>query len=222
MKRHLAAWAAAIAFAAIPLAAQTQWVTTRLEDVEFRARLIHEPGQIEALLGDKLDNEFMLVEIELKPFYGRKLQLDRNDFTLRSRADNESSHAQSPSRIAGSAVFSLEQKRTGGGGVFGQSNDPLIIGGVPGTGSTPRRIDRVPNTIGSGGGGTSEVTVRQTESSAPETLEGRLERLELPFEPTDQDVRGYLYFQVDPKHKLKRLVFYYDGVHGEFQHQFEK
>lgn len=222
MRRHLAAWAAVIAFAGGPLAAQTQWVTTRLEDVEFRARLIQEPEQIEALLGNDLDKEFMLVEIELKPFYGRKLKLDRNDFTLRSRADNESSHAQSPSLIAGSAVFSLETKRTGGGGVFGQSNDPLIIGGVPGTGSTPRRVDRVPNVVGNAGTGTAETTVTQTESAVSETLEGRLARLELPFEETDQDIRGYLYFQVDPKHKLKRLVFYYDGVHGEFQHQFEK
>lgn len=222
MKARLAGWAAVLAFAGAPLLAQTQWVTTRLDDVEFRARLIQDPDQIEQILGDRLDNEFMLVEIELKPYYGTKLQLDRNDFTLRSRADNESSKAQSPSRIAGSAVFSLEQRSTGGGGVFAQDNDPLIIGGAPGTGSNPHRIDRVPNTVGGGGGGGTEISVRQTESKQPETLEGRLAQLELPFEGTDQDIRGYLYFQVNPKNKLKRIVFYYDGVHGEFQQQFEK
>ena len=222
MKARLAVCTTVLAFAATPLIAQTQWVTTRLEDVELKARLIQDPDRIEALLGDPLDREFMLVEIEIKPFYDTKLELDRNDFTLRSRADNESSKAQSPSRIAGSAVFSVEQKRTSGGGVFAQSQDPVIIGGAPGTGSRPRRIDGVSPGIGGNLGSGTEVSVRQTEDTKLETLEERLARLELPFEPTDQDLHGYLYFQVNPKNKLKRIVFYYDGVHGEFQHQFEK
>lgn len=222
MRARLATWAAVLAFAGAPLLAQTPWVTTRLEDVEFRARLIQDVDRIEQLLGDSLDKEFMLVEVEIKPYYGTKLQLDRNDFTLRSRADNESSKAQSPSRIAGSAVFSLEQKKTGGGGVFAQSQDPLIIGGAPGTGGRPRRIDGVSPGIGGNVGSSTETSVRQTESKKPETLEGRLARLELTFEPTDADIRGYLYFQVDPKNKLKHIIFYYDGVHGEFQHHFEK
>ena len=212
----------ALLLSATQLYSQTGWVVTRLDDVEFRARLIQDPGQIEALLGDPLDKEFMLVEIELKPYYGTKLELERTDFTLRSRADNESSSAQSPSRIAGSAVFSLEQKRTGGGNVFAQSQDPLIIGGAPGTGSRPRRIDGVSPGIGGTTGGKTEVSLKPTASAQPESLEQRLARMELPLEPTDQDIRGYLYFQVDPKNKLKRIVFYYDGMHGEFQHQFEK
>jgi hypothetical protein len=203
--------------------AQTQWGTTRLEDVEFRYRLIQDPQQIQALLGNDLDKEFMLIELEVKPYYGTKLKLNRNDFLLRSRADNDKSNAQSPSLIAGAGVFSVETHKTGGGGVFGQSNDPLIIGGAPGTGTTPTRIDRVPNTIGGGGTSEAETTVKQTESKAPETLKDRLANLELPLqEEKDQDLHGYLYFQVDPKTKLKHIVFYYDGVYGEFQAQFEK
>jgi hypothetical protein len=211
-----------LASAGVPAWGQTQWAATRLPDVEFRARLVQEPQQIEAIVGNDLDKEFMLVELEIKPYYGTKLKLDRNDFVLRSRADNESSHAQSPSRIAGAGVFSLEQKRTSGGGVFGQSNDPLIIGGAPGTGTRPRRIDRAPNGIGNASGGTSEISVSQTESKAPTTLKESLEQRELPLAETDQDLHGYLYFQVDPKNKLKRIVFYYDGVHGEFQLQFDR
>jgi hypothetical protein len=223
MKIRIAECALLIA-AVAPAAAQTQWASARLQDVEFRARLIQEPEQIHALLGNDLYKEFMLVEVEIKPLYDTKLQLNRNDFLLRSRADNEKSSAQSPSRIAGAGVFSVEQKRTGGGGVFGQSNDPLIIGGAPGTGTTPGRIDRVPNAIGSGSAGQAETVVRQTESDAPQTLQGRLESLELPFAETgaDEDLHGYLYFQVDPDNKLKHIVFYYDGVHGAFQVHFEK
>ena len=222
MTNRLATWSVCLAIAATPLAAQTPWVTTRLEDIEVKARLIQDPDQIEALVGDPLDKEFMLVEIEIKPYYGATLELERTDFTLRSRADNESSHAQSPARIAGSAVFSLEQKRAGGGGVFSQSQDSVIVGGAPGTGSQPRRVDGVSPGIGGSLGSGTEVTVRQTASKEPVTLEERLTQLELPLRPTDQDIRGYLYFQVNPKNKLKRIIFYYDGVYGEFQHQFEK
>jgi hypothetical protein len=223
IKVRTTACAALLVFAGAPLFAQTQWVTERLKDVEFRVRLIQEPEQIQAILGNDLDKEFMLVELEVKPLYGTKLKLDRNDFLLRSRADNDKSYAQSPSLIAGAGVFSLEEKRTRSGGVFGQSNDPMIIGGTPGTGTTPRRVDRMPDTIGSGGGSQSEISVRQTESTAPETLKERLETVELPLtEATDRDLHGYLYFQVDPKNKLKRIVFYYDGAYGEFQTQFEK
>lgn len=211
-----------LAVAAYPAAGQTEWVTSRLQDVEFKVRLIQEPEQIQAIVGDELDREFMLVELDVKPLYGSKIHFDRNEFLLRTRADNDHSNAQSPSRIAGAGVFSMEQKRTGGGGVFGQSNDPLIIGGAPGTGSRPHRIDRVPNTVGSGTGGTSEISVRKTESEAPETLQDALERLELPLAETDEDLHGYLYFQLDPKNKLKHIVFYYDGDYGEFQVKFDK
>ena len=222
MKFRIAATALLILAAASQASAQTQWVTARLQDVEFRARLIQEPEQIQAVLGDDLDKEFMLIELDVKPLYGSKIRFERNEFLLRSRADNEKSYAQSPSRIAGEGVFSMEQRRTGGGGVFGQSADPVIIGGTPGTGTRPRRIDGPATGIGSATGGTSEIVVKRTESEAPETLQDTLDRLELPLEETDQDLHGYLYFQVDPNNKLKHIVFYYDGVHGEFQVQFEK
>ncbi|MCB1020284.1 MAG: hypothetical protein KDC27_10165 [Acidobacteria bacterium] len=211
-----------VALAAQTGAAQTQWATERLPDVEFRVRLIQEPEQIQAIVGDELDKEFMLVELEVKPLYGSKIHFSREDFLLRTRADNDHSNAQSPSRIAGKGVYSVEQRRTSGGGVFGQSNDPLIIGGAPGTGSRPNRVGGPPTTVGNARGGTSEIIVQQTASEAPETLQDSLARLELPLAETDQDLHGYLYFQLDPKNKLKHIVFYYDGEYGEFQVKFEK
>ena len=146
-----------VALAAQTGAAQTQWATERLPDVEFRVRLIQEPEQIQAIVGDELDKEFMLVELEVKPLYGSKIHFSREDFLLRTRADNDHSNAQSPSRIAGKGVYSVEQRRTSGGGVFGQSNDPLIIGGAPGTGSRPNRVGGPPTTVGNARGGTSEI-----------------------------------------------------------------
>ncbi|MBI1354457.1 MAG: hypothetical protein GC160_08925 [Acidobacteria bacterium] len=208
-------WFSMTALAAVaPLCAQTEWRTVRLEKLELSARLINDVRQIEQMLGDDLDEEFILIELKLRPFYDTHMKLSREDFLLKSRADNETSHAQSPSRIAGSSVLALGQGRTSGGGVFGQAG-PVLGGGLPGIGQRPTGV-------GNGGGGTAETTVNAKHDASTQTLVERLEALELPLDETNQDISGYLYFQVNPKNKLKRLVFYYDGPYGEAQMQFDK
>ncbi len=195
-----------------PLAAQTEWQTVRLPDVEFSVRLIRDVDQIEALLGDRLDEEFILVEIKLRPFYNTRLEIDRNDFLLRTRANNDSSVAQSPSRIAGSAVLALGEGSSVGGGVMAQESGPVFGGGIPGGGPFGRRQ---PSGVGNAGTVLNENTVSAKEAAGQEPLIERLTKLELPFEKTSRDISGYLYFQIDPKSKLKHLNFYYEGEHGE-------
>lgn len=200
------------------LVAQTEWQTIRLDDVEFTVRLIRDVDQIKTLLGDPLDEEFILVELKLRPFYNTLMELDRNDFLLRTRADNDSSAAQSPSRIAGSAVLALGEGSAVGGGVTAQDRGPVFGGGVPGGGPLGRRQ---PSGIGNAGVALSENTVSAKEVEANESLIERLTRLELPLEKTSRDISGYLYFQIDPKSKLKHLHFYYEGAHGELQMQWK-
>lgn len=216
------AFAVLIALAATaPAVAQTSWATARAGDIEFRARLIYELDQIESLLGDDLDKGYSVVEIEVRPLFDNKLELDRSDFLLRCRCDNERSEAQSPDRIAGSAVLALDQSKSGGGGsVFGQQNDPLIIG-APGTGSRPRRVGTPDGVGGTVGGGTTDTRIRG-ETVQEDSLLSRLKSLELPFEPINEPISGSLFFQVRPNRKLKHYVLSYDGVYGEFQMQFEK
>ncbi len=206
--------------AATPLVAQTEWRTVRLPDVEISARLIRETDRIEELLGDSLDNDFILVELKLRPFYNTVMQLDRNDFLLRTRANNDSSPAQSPSRIAGSSVLALGEGSSSGGGVFAQETGP-VFGGGPGMGGRPRRMGGQPGGVGNAGAVLTETTVNAKEESGNESLVERLERLELPLAKTSRDIEGYLYFQINPKNKLKHLVFYYDGAHGELQMQWK-
>ncbi len=201
--------------------AETAWTAARAGDVEFSARLVLDPNQIEQMLGDRVDESYTLVELKVRPLFDNMLELNRSDFVFRCRCDNEHSEAQSPSRIAGSAVLALDQKVQGGGGIFARQNDPLLVGGAPGTGTRPRRIGNTPSGIGSGGMSRVETEVR-AEVSEDSTLLGRLERLELPLEPIGEPISGYLYFQVSPKRKLKRYVLSYDGVYGEFQMQFTK
>ncbi len=202
------------------LAAQTSWTRVTLEDVDFSARLIRDRDHIVSLLGNDLDGDFVLIEMKAVPLYNTVLALERTDFVFRSRADNERSDAQSPDRIAGSAVLALETKKTSSGGIFAQDRDPLLVGGIPGTGTRPRRLETTPDSLGGNSGSTFETSVRADQADS-ETLRDRLEGLELPLSGTD-DAVGYLYFQVSPKSKLKRFELSYDGAHGEFNMKFEK
>lgn len=201
------------------VSAQTEWQTVRLPDVEFNIRLVNDVDRIEELLGDRLDAEFILVELKLRPFYNTRLKLDRNDFLLRTRADNDSSSAQSPSRIAGSAVLALGEGAAVGGGVMAQESGPVFGGGIPGGGPLGRRQ---PGGVGNAGVALSENTVSAKEAASQEPLIERLTKLELPFDETSRDISGYLYFQIDPKSKLKHLNFYYEGEHGELHLQWKK
>jgi len=195
--------------------------TTRVGDIEFSARLVLDLDEIERLTGDRLDEEFSLVELTVRPLFDNMLELSRADFTFRCRCDNERSEAVSPDMIAGTAVLALDTKRTSRGGVFSQARDSIIHGGAPGTGTRPTRTTDTPTGIGSAGYGTAETEIR-AESREDDSLLGRLGRLELPLAPTDEPISGYLYFQVDPKRKLKHYVLSYDGVYGEFQMTFDK
>ena len=186
-------------------------------------RLVREVDRIAELTGDELDKEFILVETKVRPLFDTEVALDRNDFRLRSRANNDSSLAQSPERIAGAGVLTLGQTVKGGGGVFGQSRDAPVIGGAPGTGTRPRRLPTPMDSVGSGRTSQTETTIGRGKASEDDgTLAGRLRSIEVPLEASPVAREGYLYFQVSPKTKLKRLALFYDGDYGEFELTFDE
>ncbi len=201
------------------------WRKADLKDVAFEFRLVQDLDEIEGLLGDRLDEDFTLVEVRLRALYGTKVKLDRESFMLRSFKGNERSTAQSPDRIAGSNILTLREGRAGGG-IFSESTDGIPVGGVPGTTGQPRRIgSQIPNVVGGPVGGSPSSVETAPQLPKPEqeqTLHGRLERLELPLDAGDADVSGYLYFQVDPKLNRKHISLNYDGRYGQFRVAFEK
>ncbi len=190
-----------------------RWVSAELDDVEFRARLVRDVNEIQSRLGDDLDREFILVELQVRPLYNSEVILRRDDFLLRSYRNNERSQAQSPDRIAGEAVLVLGEGGAGGG-VFSQENQPVFGGGLPG--GYPRT--GVGGGFGGGGGGLPTVTESQRQTG---TLADRLGNIELPIGPTREPVSGFLFFQVNPKHKIKHLVLNYDGSAGECKIPFK-
>ena len=201
--------------------ASAQWVTSRLDDAEFAARIILDPNDIKSLLGTDFDRDYLLLEMRVRPLYNSKVVLSRDDFIVRSRRNNERSTAMSPEEIAGTAVLVMGAGRTSkSGGIFSQERDPVIIGGAPGTGTRPRTLGGQGGTFGSGGGTSQEINVN-AETREATSLLGRLQQLELPIGETRETVTGYLYFQVNAKHKLKHYELTYDGNVGEFQLKFK-
>lgn len=201
------------------------WQKADLKDVAFEFRLVQDVDEIERLLGDRLDEDFTLVEVRLRALYGTKVALDRASFTLRSFRGNERSTAQSPDRIAGSNLLTLKQGRAAGG-VFSESRDGIPVGGMPGSTGRPRRVgSQIPTAVGGPMGASPSTVETAPQLPTPEqdlSLHGRLERAELPLDAGDADVNGYLYFQVSPKHNRKHLSLNYDGRYGEFRISFEK
>ncbi len=202
--------------------ASAQWVSSRLDDAEFSARIILDPSEITSLLGTDFERDYLLLEMRVRPLYNSKVVLTRGDFTVRSRRNNERSAAMSPEEIAGTAVLVMGEGRTSKPGeIFSQDTDPVIIGGTPGTGTRPQTVGGQGRSFGPGGGEPGEIKITAEEREATSLL-GRLQQLELPIAETRETVTGYLYFQVNAKHKLKNYELTYDGNVGEFQLKFKE
>lgn len=206
-------------FGALP--ASAKWLSERFDDAVISVRLVRAANDLKSLLGTDLGGDYVLAEVTVRPLYNSKVTLTREDFTMRSRRNNERSSAMSPDEIAGSAVLVMGSKRvsTGSPGVYAQENDPVVIGGIPGTGTRPRTLGGRGPSLGNARRGEVELTVN-TEERTTTSLLKRLQQHELPVGGTRETVRGYLYFQVPSKHKLKHYQFTYDGDAGEFSGGF--
>lgn len=206
---------AQVLFAAEP----PEWVSAELSDVAFRARLVRDVSEIQSRLGSDLDEEFILVELQVRPLYNSEVILKRDDFLLRSYRNNERSYAQSPDRIAGEAVLVIGEGGSGGGGVFAQDSQPVFGGGLPGVG--PAGYPSTGVGVGGGGGGSEGLPTVTESKRETGSLAARIAEIELPIGPTRETVSGFLFFQVAPKHKVKHLVLTYDGSAGEIKIPFK-
>ena len=199
-----------------------EWYARTLPDAEFQARLVRDASQIESIAGDSFEGDVVLVEVKVRPLYGAKLDLRRDDFLLRARNNNDTSPAQTPDRIAGSAVLELgKEKSTSSGGLFADNPNSGVWGGAPGTGTRPRRL---PGPPGLGGGAVQQEERRTVDqrSRGEGSVVDHLHDIELPLEAADEPVSGYLYFEIASKTKRKHLELSYDGSLGEFLIEFKR
>lgn len=214
-------WSVVICAVAMSAANLPDWYNRNLDDAEFHARLVRDAAEIERIAGDGFDGDVVLVEFKVRPLYGARLELRREEFLLRARNNNDTSPAQTPDRIAGAAVLELGRERSQSGGLFKDSTNSGVWGGAPGTGTRPRRIEGPPDVGGLGVAGEERQTIEQRQRSEDPVLD-RLYAIELPLETADEQVSGYLFFEIPSKVKRKHLELSYDGTLGEFLIEFKR
>ncbi len=108
------------------------------------ARLYIDREQMKALLGHDPGPSVLIVEVTATPAPGAAVDIDLDEFLLRSDRDGQRSRPLDPAQIAGSAVMVISSRGgTQGTGMAEERRVPWGVPGIPGgspTGGPPRGI----------------------------------------------------------------------------------
>lgn len=163
-----------------------------------------DPEDIKAMLGSDLEGHFVVAETKVEPKYGKTIAIDRDDFLLRSRADNDHSKPFAASQVAGTTTMVITKAE----GPKVKNRPSFGIGGIGvGSGNIPD------NDVYKD----SKATVKNT---AENPLEKTLDEKILPERKTDQPVSGLLYFPIE-KQKIKDLRIEYGSKENRITLQFK-
>src|ERR1043165_9910902 len=192
-------------FAAVVLlnsAAKKTTATARAEneDLILTVTLALLPEDVKALVGTDLPH-IIVADVKVEPKYGKEVNLDRDDFVLRTDKDGEKSKPFAASQIAGRGALVNSEKSSSEGvrspGWSGMGG-PMIIGGGGGGIGKGSDVDT----------STPKATVQNDENENP--LKKVLESKILPQGKILKPVTGLLYFPMD-KQKMKDLELTYGG-----------
>ena len=175
------------------------------DDLTLTVTLHIDPEDIKEMVGSDLEGHFIVAEVKAAPKYGKTVNIDRDDFLLRSRADNDHSKPFAASQVAGNTTMVItkgDQPKVKNRPTFG-------IGGMMGG-------------IGSGGNNDeykdAKATVKTGKGDNP--LEKTLDEKILKEGKIDQPVSGLLYFPIE-KQKLKDLQLEYGPKDNRITLQFK-
>lgn len=185
--------------------------------VAIDARAYIDRDQMKAALGQDPGPSIVLVEVTLTPAPGTALELDLDDFLLRSDRDGQRSRPLDPAQIAGSAVMVISSR--GGAQGTGMAEERRVPWGVPGipggspTGGPPRGIPmpgQSPN-VGTATADTSEAvaSVEETREKKSNPLLDALEAKKLAGGRLEGPRTGLLYFLIEGKVRAKDLELVY-------------
>jgi hypothetical protein len=193
------------------------------ETVDLSATLFADRENVKEMLGSDLDGHYIVVEVKVSPKYGKEIEIDRDNFILRTDRDGERTKPFAPSQVAGRGALVVSQTAAGGGAMMGDNNGP-IWGGIPGTGGRPRRMGGDGGAIGnSADAGGAEARMnsesRSKDKDKANPLLDALQSKMLPAKKTDQPVSGLLYFPME-KQKIKDLELVYNTAEGKLSLRF--
>ncbi len=194
------------------------------EMIELEATAVPDLNGVHDLLGRDVP-DLVIVQMKIRVKTEKPLNIDLDDFTLRSDRDGQRSQPFEPAQLAGQGGLVVKRESIRGGDSVGRTRGPGLGGGIPGT---MGRQSPIPND-GGGIGNTannvetdSKVTEIEAEKEKKKNpLLAVLKEKIMPTGPIADSTQGLLYFQMEGKHKIKDLELMYKGPAGRFQIRFK-
>ena len=188
--------------------------STENDLVQVTATAMADREAVKQALGSDLGGHYIVLEVQVTPKDGRKIQINRDDFLLRTDKDGERTTSFAPSQIAGKGALVISQGGSSGGTYVGPSGPGWGPYGPP-----------IMNGGGIGGGGSDVPGETQTRvnSGSKDKADPILEVLKqkiLPEKQTEVPVSGLLYFPME-KQKLKDLELIYSTPDGKLSLRFK-
>lgn len=182
--------------------------------VAIKATAYYDRDQVKSLLGMDPGESIVVVEVTFTPAQGEDINLNLDDFLLRSDRDGQKSRPLEPTQIAGSAVMVVKsQGGTQGTGMSQQRRVPYGVPGIPGGGGPMGQSLPMPNEAPNSGTATADT------SSAVASIEDRnikknplldlLKARVLTDGQVNKPITGLLYFQMEGKLRPKDLELVY-------------
>jgi hypothetical protein len=176
------------------------------DDLILTVTLHIDPADIKEMVGSDLEGHYVVAEVKVEPKYGKEVTIDRDDFLLRSRADNDHSKPFAASQVAGNTTMVIthgEAPKVKNRPTFGIGG----MGGMAGTGGNPDEYKDAKASV-------------KTSGEAENPLEKTLAEKILAETKTGKPVSGLLYFPIE-KQKIKDLQLEYGGKENRITLQFK-
>lgn len=183
--------------------------------IKIEAQVWLDRAEMKKATGIDPGEGFMVVKVKVTPAQGEVIDLNRDDFLLRSDKDGQKSRPLEPTQIAGSSVMVISSRGGSQGQVMSQERRVPLGLPIP-TGGDPRGVPGqglpVPNqspTVGAATADTSEAQASFEDKKGDNALLAMLKEKQLPDGELKGPVEGLLYFQIEGKHKVKHLELVY-------------
>lgn len=183
--------------------------TTAANDkVDLAATITMDEDHVSQVLGADPGPGIVLLKVKVTPKVDAPMFISPDNFILLAHNDGERHEPFAPAEIAGSGAMverttKAATKKSGvGAGLAG-----IMVGGGGGLspGSTPA---------------TTVDAKMDSKKAGDKKLLDALNAKAFPTKTTNEPVEGYLYFELDGKHKLKDLEVLYKGDAGKLTLSF--
>jgi hypothetical protein len=207
-----------VLLAAVALAAEKKPPTGEAanERVAIAATLHTGKEAIRQELGANLPEDFIVVSVRVAPKGSQSLEVNRDDFLLRSDKDGQKCQPFAPTQIAGPSALVISQGG-GRGGLMSEDRGP-VWGGIGG--GRPRRMGGEGAAVGNVDAGSAQAGFSSDPKRQEDPVLAALRQKALPEKSASEPLTGLLYFLLDGKHKLKDLELRYDGPAGKLSLRF--